>query len=76
MRKVAVMLATLILVLAFAASASAHRAPPCNDSDGDGSPSGHEYATHHIRPMAQAGMLGDGGHKPGTHRGFAVCLGN
>lgn len=52
----------------------AHSAPPCNDSDGDGSPSGFEYARHHIRSLALDGALGNGGHKPGGHCGFTLCL--
>ncbi|MFZ5816750.1 MAG: hypothetical protein ACOY93_15875 [Bacillota bacterium] len=76
MRKVTVVvLMLMLLTLALAGTASAHTAPPCNDSNGDGSPSGQEYAWHHIRPMAQAGSLGEGGHKPGVHHGFSVCLG-
>ena len=45
-----------------------HLAGPCN---GDGT--GREYAQHHISAFAKAGLLGQG-HKPGTHRGFSVCL--
>ena len=67
----------LVLVLAISlmafSPASAHTAPPCNDTDGDGSPSGREYAEHHISALAQAGMLGSGGHVPGTHHGFSLC---
>lgn len=74
MKKATLVALTLLLVtLALAGSAAAHTAPPCNDANGDGSPSGYEYAQHHIRPMAQAGSLGDGGHKPGAHHGFSVC---
>ena len=45
-----------------------HSAPPCN---GDG----RDYAEHHIVPLATAGKLGNGGHKPGGHQGFSLCLG-
>lgn len=55
------------------AGASAAQAPPCNDTNGDGSPSGQEYAQFHITALAQEGMLGNGGHKPGSHRGFSAC---
>lgn len=55
--------------------ASAHNAGPCNDDDGDGTPSGYEYATHHIVAAAHEGALGNEGHKPGTHMGFSLCLG-
>jgi hypothetical protein len=61
--------------MAIAAPAAAHTAPPCNDTDGDGSPSGFEYAAHHVSALAQAGGLGAGGHKPGSHQGFSLCLG-
>ena len=61
-----------LMVLA-AVPAFAHTAPPCNDTNGDGSPSGAEYAKHHIVALAHEGMLGDGGHKPGAHRGFSFC---
>ena len=63
----------LILIVALAAVLPAAAAPPCNDTNGDGSPSGYEYAQYHIRPAAQAGTLGAGGHIPGTHQGFSVC---
>jgi hypothetical protein len=48
-------------------------APPCNDTDGDGSPSGFEYAQYHIVALAQVQGLGEGGHKPGSHHGFSLC---
>jgi hypothetical protein len=47
--------------------------PPCNDADGDGSPSGREYAQNHVTELAHKGMLGNGGHKPGEHHGFSAC---
>lgn len=74
-RRITAGLAGLALALALAAPASAHSAPPCNDTDGDGAASGRDYATHHIRPLAMDGALGAGGHKPGAHRGFSLCLG-
>ena len=64
-----------LLLLAAPAAALAHTAPPCNDSDGDGSPSGVEYAQHHIVSLATSGGMGEGGHKPGSHKGFSLCLG-
>ncbi|MGH3666255.1 MAG: hypothetical protein ACRDU8_09265 [Egibacteraceae bacterium] len=71
------LLTTALLVAAMSASAmgiaSAQALPPCNDADGDGSPSGLEYAQHHIVPLAQMGELGAGGHIPGRHRGFSAC---
>lgn len=57
---------------AAAAPAWAHTAPPCNDS---GEPGNSDYAQHHIRPQAQEGQIGEGGHIPGTHRGYSACLG-
>lgn len=62
------------LMLGSAGAASAHNAGPCNDTDGDGMPSGQEYAEHHIAFAAQEGALGHGGHKPGEHQGFSLCL--
>lgn len=57
-------------LLAGAAPASAdHLSGPCGN-DGAGN-SG--YAAHHIVSFAHAGRLGDGGHKPGSHRGFSLC---
>ena len=67
------LLLALMLIVGLAPGALAQAAPPCNDTDGDGSPSGREYAAHHIVPLAQGGMLGNGGHIPGSHRGFSAC---
>ena len=72
MRRLIVLAAASAASLALA-GASGAQAPPCNDTDGDGSPSGREYAQFHISAMAQEGMLGNGGHKPGSHRGFSLC---
>jgi hypothetical protein len=59
-------------ILGTAPSVSAHAAPPCNDSGGPGH---SDYATHHIVPLAQAGALGEGGHRPGTaHQGYSSCV--
>lgn len=69
------LIASGALVIAVAAPAAAHNAPPCNDSNGDGAPSGAEYAMHHISALAREGALGNDGHKPGSHRGFSLCLG-
>ena len=66
-------LLTVTLISTTITNSSAHAAPPCNDSDGDGSPSGHEYAKHHISSLAKLGNLGNDGHKPGSHQGFSVC---
>lgn len=74
MRKLVTIAATAAaLVLGSAGAAMAHPAPPCNDADGDGSPSGREYAAHHISAMAKMGAIGGGGHVPGTHQGFSLC---
>jgi hypothetical protein len=71
------LLITLVVIIALVAvlPVAAHRTGPCNDSDGDGAFSGREYAEHHITEFAKAGDLGDGGHKPGSHKGFSACLG-
>jgi hypothetical protein len=49
---------------------SFHIAGPCNAGE---DPGHSEFAKHHVAPMAQAGMLGAGGHIPGSHRGFSAC---
>ena len=72
-RFIALAMLVMILTMVFALPVSAHNAGPCNDSDGDGSSSGREYAEHHISDGAQNGGMGNDGHKPGTHRGFSVC---
>ena len=48
-----------------------HSAAPCNDSGGPGN---SDYAQHHIVPVATSGLMGNGGHKPGSHQGFSFCL--
>ena len=55
------------------AGGSGAQAPPCNDTNGDGSPSGREYAQFHVTALAHEGMLGAGGHIPGGHQGFSLC---
>lgn len=60
------------LLAGSAGAAIAHDAPPCNDANGDGVASGREYAQHHIRAGAHAGVIGRE-HKPGSHRGFSLC---
>jgi hypothetical protein len=64
---------TALAIFSLAGITSAHTAPPCNDYNEDGSPSGREYAQHHIVPMAKDGKLGNEGHKPGAHHGFNAC---
>ena len=59
-------------MLAFAAPAFADNLGPCNDSGGPGH---SDYAKHHIAFLAKAGLLGAGGHIPGDHKGYSVCLG-
>lgn len=68
MRRI-VMTAVLILALIalLAPAALAHNAGPCNDS---GEPGHSDYARHHIVPAD----LGSGGHIPGTHHGYSLCI--
>jgi hypothetical protein len=75
LRKVMIVVLVVLVALVAVMPAAAHSAPPCNDADGDGSPSGLEYATHHVSELAKAGGLGNDGHKPGAHKGFSLCLG-
>jgi hypothetical protein len=64
------------LVIAFVAGGAlavaavlpvAAQAAPCNDTNGDGSPSGFEYAQFHVAVLAHEGLIGRV-HKPGEHQ--------
>ncbi len=57
-------------LMAAAPAFAAHPGPPCVPT---ADPGHSEFAKHHIVPLAQAGGLGEGGHKPGEHRGFSAC---
>ena len=72
MRRLLLLAATAAGALVFAGGSGA-QAPPCNDTDGDGSASGREYAQFHVTALAHEGMLGAGGHIPGEHSGFSLC---
>ena len=61
----------LIAASVFGGVASAHNVGPCNDS---GEPGNSDYAEHHIAELATMGGIGAGGHVPGTHQGFSVCI--
>ncbi len=70
MRRTVVLVVTVLMSLALAIPASAgHSVGPCN-----GAETGREYAEHHISAFAKAGNLGNDAHKPGTHRGFSLCV--
>ena len=71
-RRLAVILVTVMASMTLAIGASAHSAPPCNDTP---EPGNSAYAKHHIVALAKDGGLGNDGHKPGTHQGFSLCLG-
>jgi hypothetical protein len=68
--KALVIVLVVVLSLLAVATASAHQAGPCTASD---DPGHSEFAQHHIVPLAQAGMLGAGGHIPGEHHGYSLC---
>ena len=74
MRKALILapVAAMAFALSTAAPASAHTAHPCHDA---GDPGHSDYAKHHIVALAHEGALGNGGHKPGHHRGYSLCLG-
>lgn len=73
MRKRIVTVVTAVVAsMALSLGALAHDAPPCNDS---GDPGNSDYAKHHISALAKVGALGAGGHIPGSHQGFSLCLG-
>jgi hypothetical protein len=67
------MLAAAALAVMSALPAAAD-ATPCNDTGGDGSASGFEYAQFHVSALAHEGLIGHV-HKPGEHQGFSLCLG-
>jgi len=70
-KRIVVLGASIVMALSMAGPASAdHQAGPCTPSE---DPGHSEYAQHHIVVLAKAGMLGDGGHKPGEHHGFGGC---
>ncbi len=60
-----------VSALLVGAPAFAHQAP-CEETAGPGH---SEYAKHHVVPLAKAGELGAGGHKPGEHHGYAGLCG-
>ena len=66
-RTLATVAIALTALFGAATAASAHAAPPCNDS---GEPGNSDYARHHIVPATA-----NGDHVPGTHGGFSLCLG-
>ena len=70
--QLAVGLITVAATMSLATAASADNAGPCNDAGGPGN---SDYAMHRIVALAYDGALGDGGHKPGSHQGFSLCLG-
>lgn len=72
MRRTTIVIVVVLLLLALAPAAFAHSALPCNDS---GEPGNSDYAKHHIVALATERGLGNGGHKPGSHQGFSLCLG-
>lgn len=65
-------LAALLMVALAAGPVAAHG--PCDDVDGNGSPSGQEYGRFHISSHSPHGVALDA-HNPGTHQGFSLCLG-
>jgi hypothetical protein len=70
-KRIAVATVAVLATMTLAMGASAHSAPPCNDS---GDPGHSDYAQHHIVVLAKAGSLGHGGHIPGDHQGYSGCL--
>jgi hypothetical protein len=74
MRRIAIAILAAGALAAASALPVAAQAAPCNDTNGDGSPSGFEYAQFHVTALAHEGLLGHV-HKPGEHQGFSLCLG-
>jgi hypothetical protein len=71
MRKKKIIAAIVFAVMSalmFSAPASAHNCPAEGQTNA-------VFAQHHIVPLATTGGLGEGGHVPGTHQGFAGLCG-
>jgi hypothetical protein len=70
--RIVTVIAAVLAALALSAPASATHSfcPAASDPD---EPGHSEFAQHHIVPLAQAGALGAGGHKPGEHTGMFGC---
>jgi hypothetical protein len=60
-------LVILLMVLMIPTALADHNVGPCNDS---AEPGNSDYAQHHIVPAT----LGNDAHKPGSHRGFSLCI--
>lgn len=71
-RRIATVLIAVLATMTLSVGALAHQAGPCNDS---GEPGNSDYAQHHIVAAAHEGALGAGGHIPGFHQGYSLCLG-
>jgi hypothetical protein len=70
-KRIVAVSAGIVMALSMAPSALAdHQAGPCTPSE---DPGHSEFAQHHIVVLAEAGMLGNGGHKPGEHHGVGGC---
>jgi hypothetical protein len=75
MRKLLIVLLVLLIALVSVVPVFADQLGPCNDNNGNPGPGNSDYAKHHIKPLATSGGMGNGGHKPGSHQGFSLCLG-
>lgn len=71
-RRMATVVIAILATMTMSVGALAHQAGPCNDS---GEPGNSDYAQHHIVAAAHEGALGAGGHIPGSHKGYSLCLG-
>jgi hypothetical protein len=71
-RRIVTVVTVVVATMALSLGALAHNAGPCNDS---GAPGNSDYAQHHIVAAAHEGALGSGGHIPGSHQGYSLCLG-
>lgn len=63
----------LILFIAAVAAAVLVAAPIAQADNNPCGGDGRHYAQHHIAFLAKQGLLGGGGHVPGTHQGFSLC---
>ena len=67
-RIIAGLVLAMMAALMFSGPASAHNCPEEGETNA-------VFAEHHIVPLATTGELGEGGHIPGAHQGFAGLCG-
>lgn len=73
MKKKIVTAVALAMITALTTGAPAFGHIEANPCVATNEPGHSEFARHHIAAQGQEGLLGAGGHVPGTHQGFSFC---